>query len=204
MRGLSHLLAGLAIPHVGDSVAHLLATHFRNAKALTDASVEQLAAINGIGPVMAESIHDYFHGETGRKTIEELGELGVKLTQDAPPKKAQAAGADLTGKAVVVTGTLSRYGREEIEELIRQLGGKAAGSVSKATSFVVAGEKAGSKLDKARTLGIPVLTEDDFDRMIGRDGSAAKKAVHEGHEGHEEKKKAKKKGSGAQPSLFEE
>lgn len=199
-RGLSHLLAGLAIPHVGDSVAHLLAAHFRTAQALMDASVEQLAAINGIGPVMAESIHDYFHSEAGRKTIEELGELGLKLTQDAPPKKSQASGGDLTGKTVVVTGTLSRYGREEIEELIRQLGGKAAGSVSKGTSFIVAGEKAGSKLDKARTLGIPVLTEDDFDRMIGRDESAAKRIVPAASD----EKKAKKKGTGSHRSLFDE
>jgi DNA ligase (NAD+) len=206
-RGLSHLLAGMAIPHVGDSVAHLLATHFGNARALMDASVEQLSSINGIGPVMAESIHDYFHSEAGKKTIEELRELGLKLTQDAPPKKAKAAGADLAGKTVVVTGTLSRYGREEIEELIRQLGGKAAGSVSKATSYVVAGDKAGSKLDKARALGIPVLSEDDFDRMLGRGGAPAKAVTHDGTETHAEEKKtrkAKQKGTGSQPSLFED
>jgi DNA ligase (NAD+) len=206
-RGLSHLLAGLAIPHVGDSVAHLLATHFGSARALMGASVEQLSSINGIGPVMAESIHSYFHSEAGKKTIEELGELGLKLTQDAPPKTAQAAGTDLAGKTVVVTGTLSRYGREEIEELIRQLGGKAAGSVSKATSYVVAGEKAGGKLDKARALGIPVLSEDDFDRMLGRGGAPAKTVTHDGTETHEEEKKtrkAKQKGTGSQPSLFED
>jgi DNA ligase (NAD+) len=167
-RGLAHLLAGLAIPHVGDSVAFLLATEFGSADALLKASAEQLNAVEGIGPIMAEAIHGFFHSEHGRKTLEELRELGVKLTQDAPPKKAKAAGADLTGKTVVVTGTLSKYSREEIEELIRELGGKAAGSVSKATAYVVAGEKAGSKLEKARSLGVPVLTEEEFDRMIGR------------------------------------
>ncbi len=88
-RGLSHLLAGLAIPHVGDSVAHLLATEFGDAQTLMNASVDQLNAIDGIGPIMAESIHKYFQSELGRKTIAELGERGVKLTQDAPPKKAQ-------------------------------------------------------------------------------------------------------------------
>ena len=92
----------------------------------------------------------------------------MKLTQDAPPKKAKAAGADLTGKTIVVTGTLARYSREEIEELIRELGGKAAGTVSKNTAYVVAGEKAGSKLEKAKMLGVPVLTEEQFDKLIGR------------------------------------
>jgi DNA ligase (NAD+) len=198
-RGLAHVLAGLAVPHVGDGAAHLLATHFRSADALVNASVEQLSSINGIGPVMAEAIHGYFQSETGRKTIEELGELGVQLTQEAPPKAAKATGADLTGKTVVVTGTLSRYGREEIEELIRQLGGKASSSVSKATSYLVAGEKAGSKLDKARALGVQVLTEDDFDKLIGRDGA---KAARKEPDGGKEAKKPTKKSS--QASLFED
>jgi DNA ligase (NAD+) len=165
-RGLAHLLAGLAIPHVGDGVAHLLATEFGSMDAIADASVERLNAVEGIGPIMAESIHAYFHGEQGRKTVAELRELGLKLTEDARPKKKAAGGADLAGQTFVVTGTLSRYSREDIEELIRKLGGKATGSVSKGTSYVVAGEKAGSKLEKARKLGVPVLTEDEFDRMI--------------------------------------
>jgi DNA ligase (NAD+) len=168
-RGLARLLAGLAIPHVGDSVAHLLATEFHDIDALVNASADQLNAVEGIGPIMAESIHGYFHSEMGKKTIDELRELGVKLTHDAPAKKkASSGGGDLSGKTIVVTGTLSRYGREEIEELIRELGGKASGSVSKATSYLVAGEKAGSKLDKAKALGVPVLSEDDFDQLIGR------------------------------------
>ena len=167
-RGLSHLLAGLAIPHVGDSVAHLLATEFGSADALAKASVEQLSAVEGIGPIMAEAIHHYFHSDVGRKTIDELRELGMKLTQDAPPRKGKAGGADLTGKSIVVTGTLAKYSREEIEGLIRALGGKAAGSVSKSTAYVVAGERAGSKLEKAKMLGVPVLTEKDFDKLIGR------------------------------------
>jgi DNA ligase (NAD+) len=167
-RGLARLLAGLAIPHVGDSVAHLLASEFGDIDALMNASAEQLSAIDGIGPILAESIHDYFHSDMGKKTIEELREVGVKLTQDAPPKKARSGGADFTGKTFVVTGTLSKYGREEIEELIRQLGGKAASGVSKSTSYLVAGAKAGSKLEKARSLGVPVLTEDEFDHLIGK------------------------------------
>jgi len=149
-------------------VAHLLATEFGDIDALMNASAERLSAIDGIGPILAESIHDYFHSDMGKKTIEELRELGVKLTHDAPPKKARSGGADFTGKTFVVTGTLSKYGREEIEEVIRQLGGKAAGSVSKATSYLVAGAKAGSKLEKANSLGVPVLTEEEFDKLIGK------------------------------------
>jgi DNA ligase (NAD+) len=167
-RGLARVLAGLAIPHVGDSVAHLLATEFGSADALMNATVEQFNAVEGIGPIMAEAIHHYFHSKVGRKTIAELRELGVKLTHDAPPKKARPGGADLTGKTIVVTGTLQKYGREEVEALIRELGGKAAGSVSKNTDYVLAGEKAGSKLDKAQALGVPVLTEADFEKLIGR------------------------------------
>ncbi len=167
-RGLGHLLAGLAIPHVGDSVADLLANEFRTIDVLMAADEARLSQVSGIGPIMAKAIHAYFHSPSGRKTIEELRELGVKLAQDARPSPAKAGGADLTGKTFVVTGTLTKYGREEIEELIRKLGGKAAGSVSKSTSYVVAGAKAGSKLEKARSLGVKVLSEEEFDTLIGR------------------------------------
>ena len=167
-RGLSRLLAGLAIPHVGDSVADLLAQEFGSIDALMEASTDRLAQVNGIGPILAESIHAYFHGPAGRKTIEELRELGLKLTEDSRPAPAASAGADLAGKSIVVTGTLKNYEREEIEGLIRKLGGKPAGSVSKNTAFVVAGDKAGSKLAKAEALGVKVITEDDFNQLIGK------------------------------------
>jgi DNA ligase (NAD+) len=166
-RDLGHLLAGLAIPHVGDTVADLLAYEFGTIDALSGASVERLAQVNGIGPILAESVHAYFHSPAGLQTIEDLRSLGLKLTQDARPPAAAAGGADLTGKSIVVTGTLTKYSREEIETLIRKLGGKSAGSVSKSTSFVVAGAKAGSKLDKARSLGVRVLSEQEFDELIG-------------------------------------
>jgi DNA ligase (NAD+) len=167
-RGLSRLLAGLAIQHVGDSVADLLATEFGEIDALMDASAERLAQINGIGPTMAQAIHDFFHTEENRTIIEELRSLGLKLTQDQRPSPAQSGGPDLTGKTIVVTGTLAKYEREEIEALIRQLGGKASGSVSKNTDYLIAGEKAGSKLDKAKALGVTILTEEEFDKLIGR------------------------------------
>ena len=110
----------------------------------------------------------FFQSAAGRDTIEELRSLGLKLTEDSRPAPDAVDGHQLTGKIFVVTGTLSRYGREEIEELIKQLGGKATGSVSKKTDYVVAGEKAGSKLEKARQLGVPVLSEEEFEKLIGR------------------------------------
>ena len=167
-RGLGRVLAGLAIPHVGDSVADLLANGFGDIDALMGASAERLSQIEGIGPIMAEAIYDFFQDDVNRAIIEELRTLGLKLTQDRLPSPAQLGGPDLTGQTFVVTGTLPKYSREEIESLIRQLGGKATGSVSKSTSYLVAGEKAGSKLDKAKKLGVTVLTEEDFDKLIGK------------------------------------
>jgi DNA ligase (NAD+) len=166
-RGLAKVLAGLAIPHVGESVAELLADEFHTADALREASAERLAQVNGIGPVMAKDIHAYSQSATGQKMIEELASHGVKLSQDRKKSPAQLGGANLTGKTIVVTGTLERYGRQEIEDLIKSLGGKSAGSVSKKTDYVVAGASAGSKLDKAQALGVKILTESEFEKLIG-------------------------------------
>jgi DNA ligase (NAD+) len=165
-RGLARLLAGLAIPHIGESVADLLAQEFLSVDALTEASADRLASINGIGPVMAEDIHAYCQTSASRQLFADFRKLGVKLTEEPRAKVANAAG-DLTGKTIVITGTLTKYGRDEIETLIRQRGGKPSGSVSKNTSYVVAGEKAGSKLDRAKALGVPVLTEAEFEAMLG-------------------------------------
>jgi DNA ligase (NAD+) len=167
-RGLARLLAGLAIQHVGDSVADLLANEFGDIDTLMNAPADRLNAIDGVGPIMAEAIHAFFQDKHNRTILDELRTLGLKLTQDRRPSPSQLGGADLTGKTFVVTGTLAKYQREEIEALIRQLGGKPTGSVSKNTSYLVAGEKAGSKLDKAKQLGVQVLTEEEFDKLIGR------------------------------------
>jgi DNA ligase (NAD+) len=167
-RGLDRLLAGLAIEHVGVSVAELLANEFKDIDALMNATEDRLNRIDGVGPVMAKDIHAYFQTEGARNTVAELKEFGLKMTQDAKAAPAGLDGADLTGKTLVVTGTLQRYSRDEIEGLIKSLGGKASGSVSKKTSYVVAGESAGSKLDKAKQLGVPVLTEDEFETLIGK------------------------------------
>jgi DNA ligase (NAD+) len=173
-RGLARVLAGLAIRHVGDNTARLLADEFPTIDDLMKAGADRLAQVDGIGPVVASSVHEFFHSEVGRKTIEQLRAAGVKLTEDAKPAAAAAPGTSpFAGKTVVVTGTLDRYEREEVEELIRTLGGKAAGSVSKKTDYVIAGAKAGSKLDRAKTLGIPILTEADFETLLGSTRPAA-------------------------------
>jgi DNA ligase (NAD+) len=165
-RGLTRVLTGLAIRHVGEKVADLLAQEFGNIDALMQASAERLAQINGVGPVLAESIFKFFQGTDGRKVIEELRSLGVKLTEEPRPSAAQPGKTDLSGKTVVVTGTLKNYGRGEIEDLIRKHGGKVTGSVSKKTDYVLVGENPGSKLEKARLLGIQILTEEEFDILI--------------------------------------
>jgi DNA ligase (NAD+) len=166
-RGLGRVLTGLGIRHVGDHVAEVLARAFPSIDSLLAASEERLAQTSEIGPERAESVYKFLHSPAGQKTVQDLRDLGVKLTEDIP-RPAASGGPDLTGKTFVVTGTLQRYKRDEIEDLIKSLGGKATGSVSKKTDYVVAGEEAGSKLTKARELGVKVLTESDFDRLIGR------------------------------------
>jgi DNA ligase (NAD+) len=166
VRGLSRLLAGLGVPMVADSMADELAQAFGDIHALMDATVERLSQVEGIGPERARRIHEYFQTPLGRQLIAEFRELGLKLTEEK--RKASAGSADLTGKTVVVTGSLEHFQREEIEALIRKLGGKPSGSVSKKTDFLVAGDKAGSKLEKAKQLGVRVLTEAEFEKMIGK------------------------------------
>jgi DNA ligase (NAD+) len=168
VRGLARLLAGLSIAGVGETVAEDLAETFGTVDELLNATEEKLQSCPGIGPKRADSLRRYFHSPAGQKTIKELRELGVKLTQDR-----KAKGTQLAGKTLVVTGTLERYKRDEIEKLIKSLGGKAVGSVSKNTDYVIAGEAAGSKLAKAKELGVPVLTEAEFDKLIGKDDAAA-------------------------------
>jgi DNA ligase (NAD+) len=166
-RGLARVLTGLGIRHVGETVADLLAREFGSIDGLREATVDRLSRIEGIGPERANAIKEYLDSPQGRKAIDDMLALGVKMTE-APRPKPAGASADFSGKTFVVTGTLERYSREEIEGLIKHLGGKASGSVSKKTSYVVAGEKAGSKLERAKELGVPVLSEDEFDALIGK------------------------------------
>jgi DNA ligase (NAD+) len=164
-RGLARLLSGLSIYGVGDAMAALLADEFPAMEELLAASKERLASVKGFGPKRAESIHSFFHSPAGEKLVKDLRAAGVKLTQD---HRVKSAGSPLTGKALVVTGTLTGYSRTEIEELIRSLGGKPTSSVSKKTDFVVVGADAGSKQDKAKQLGVRTLSEDEFNKLIGK------------------------------------
>jgi DNA ligase (NAD+) len=165
-RGLARLLTGLAIRHVGEHVADLLAQEFGTIDELMSAPVERLNQVQGVGAVLAESVHRYFQSAGGRKIVEDLRGHGVGFSE---PRKARPAadGADLSGKTFVVTGTLNNYSRDDIESLIKRLGGKATGTVSKKTDYVIAGDNAGRKLDKAKQLGVPVLTEAEFQKLIG-------------------------------------
>jgi DNA ligase (NAD+) len=162
-RGLARLLNGLSIRHVGTRVATVLADHFSSMDELQAAEIEELADVLEIGPVIAESVYDFLHSEFGSGTIEDLKRLGLKMAAPRAPRREASA---IAGKTFVVTGTLVKYGRDEIQELIAKLGGRAASSVSKNTDYVVAGEKAGSKLDKARQLGVAVLSEEQFEALL--------------------------------------
>ena len=160
-QGLDRLLGGLGIRHVGNRVAYVLASNFGNLDALAAAKCEELSAVHEIGEVIAQSVYDFFNSHAGKKTISALKGVGVNPTTELR-KPQDSANLPLAGKTIVVTGTLQKFGRTEIEELIVKLGGKASGSVSKKTSFVLAGESAGSKLDKAKELGVEVISENEF------------------------------------------
>jgi DNA ligase (NAD+) len=162
-RGLARLLNALSIRHVGTRVAAVLAESFPSMAPLTAASVEQLSEINEIGPIIAQSVYEFLHGEFGMETIAELQQLGVNMESTAAAVEGPRV---LEGKTLVVTGTLVKYTRDEIKDLITRHGGRAASSVSKKTDYVVAGEKAGSKRTKAQQLDVPVLSEEEFDKLL--------------------------------------
>ncbi|MCK4341245.1 MAG: NAD-dependent DNA ligase LigA [Phycisphaerae bacterium] len=162
-RPLARVLAALNIRHIGTNTAELLAMHFGTMEALMAADEEALQAVEGIGPEMAASLREWFNSSTGRRTVDELKTVGMNMTQPGADKRS---GSALASKTLVVTGTLRNYSRTEIESLIKQHGGKPTKSVSKKTDFVVIGESPGSKLEKARSLGVTVLNEEEFERLI--------------------------------------
>ncbi|QBP40116.1 NAD-dependent DNA ligase LigA [Paenisporosarcina antarctica] len=156
---MERVLFGLGIRHVGEKAAKILAEEFEDMKTLAQATPEQLVAVHEIGDKMADSVISYFDNEKVKDLIERLDDLGVNLSYTG--KKVDLSNLDhvLTGKTVVLTGKLEQLTRQEAKEKIEQVGGTVSGSVSKKTDIVIAGEDAGSKLDKANTLGIPVWDE---------------------------------------------
>ena len=151
---LSRLIYGLGIRHVGENSGWVLAEHFGSINALMAAGIEDLTAIREIGPVMAESIHAFFRNKENLKILKKLEGAGVRMSE--PAKRPGSAGV-FSGKTIVVTGTMKSFSRSEIEGLIRKLGGSPSSSVSAKTDFLVCGEEAGSKLDKAQALGVKVI-----------------------------------------------
>ena len=164
-RDLSKLLCALGIRQIGAKAAQVLARRFGSFDALAAATEEELTAIDDVGGITAKCLRQWLESPQSQDLISRLKAAGVNMEcHDMPTADT------LTGKTFVLTGTLSSLGRKEAEEAIARLGGKASGSVSKKTSYVVAGEEAGSKLRKAQELGIPVLSEAEFLAMIGQDG----------------------------------
>jgi len=165
-RPLSLLIFGLGIPHVGFTAAQLLARRFGNLDALAKAACgEQLGGIQGIGPVIAKSVTAFFSEPRNQELLERLKAAGVNTTE---PTAAKADGP-LAGKSYVLTGSLPTLSRSQAAALIEEAGGRVAGSVSKKTDAVIAGEDAGSKLEKAKSLGVEVIDEAELLRRVGKD-----------------------------------
>jgi len=159
---LSRLIYALGIRHVGKKAAYVLAGHFKALDDLIRAKKEDLESIYEVGSVMSESIVDFFSQGTTKEIISELRKSGLNFREAG----SSAKGTSLSGKTIVFTGELKDYGRHDVEELVRQLGGSSTSSVSENTDFVVAGENPGSKYEKAKKLGIKIISEKEFSRLI--------------------------------------
>jgi DNA ligase (NAD+) len=161
-RDLNRLIYALGIKHVGERAAWILAEYFNSVEKVASADVDELTGIREVGPVMAQSIYRFFQNRENLKMLKKLKDAGVRVTRSK--SKTEPEGA-FSGKTVVLTGTLKSFTRSEAEELIRRLGGRPSSSVSKDTDLVVAGEEPGSKLDKAKALGVRVIDENEFRKM---------------------------------------
>ena len=160
---LPRFLYGLGIRHVGEATAKALAQHFGSLNAVMDADEAQLVGVPDVGPVVARSVHTFFEQSHNREVVEQLRACGLTWEEGEPDVVSQP----LAGKTFVITGTLPTLAREEAKDLLEAAGAKVAGSVSKKTSFLVAGAEAGSKLDKARELGVAVIDENALKEMLG-------------------------------------
>ena len=148
--------------HIGGKASKVLAKKFKNIDNLANASLEELSEIDDIGPIMAQSIVEFFEGEQTKDLIKRLKEAGVNTES----KEIESEDNRFEGNTFVLTGSLQKFTRDEASNIIEKFGGKVSGSVSKKTSYLIAGEDAGSKLEKARNLGTTILSEDEFLEMI--------------------------------------
>ena len=161
---LARLLFGLGIPDVGESTARALAEHFGSLEALAAASIEALLDVPDVGPAIAASVQGFFRSAAHRRELERLRNAGLAWPEHAP--RPAAAQGPLHGLCIVLTGTLQGRTREAASEKLRELGARVSGSVSAKTSYLIAGAEAGSKLDKARTLGVRVLGEAGLEELL--------------------------------------
>jgi DNA ligase (NAD+) len=159
---LARLIYAIGMPFVGERTAQLLAEHFGSMAKLAEASLEELVEVPEVGPKVAEGVREFFSESANRKLIEHLRAVGVNMKEE----RQAPVSARFAGMTFVFTGTLAKRSREEAEALVVSHGGKPANSVSKKTTYVVVGEDAGSKLDKAKALGVTILTEPQFDKLL--------------------------------------
>jgi DNA ligase (NAD+) len=187
-RPLWRILVALSIRHVGPTAARALAAHFGSLDAIEQASVEELASVDGVGPTIAAALTDWFTVDWHRAIVAKWRAAGVRLAEETPAGGTAGGGRTLAGLSVVITGSLAGYSRDSATEAVRARGGKVTGSVSKKTDFLVAGENAGSKYDKATELGVPVLDEAAFGVLLGEGPDAARAAVSAGDSGADAEK----------------
>jgi DNA ligase (NAD+) len=161
---LSRLLNALGIRHVGSHTAEVLASHYGDIESLMRAPVEELTGIHEIGEVLGESICDFFAISENQVLVKNLRDMGLSMREEESNRDGRPR--PFEGKTFVVTGTLRNYAREAIQERIRQMGGRAASTVSAKTDYVLAGEDPGSKIEKARKLNVAVISEDEFEAMV--------------------------------------
>jgi DNA ligase (NAD+) len=158
---LERVIFGLGIRFVGERTAEFLAEHFGSLDALKEAQEEELQEVNEVGPRIAKSIVEFFQEPRNRQLVEQLREAGLAFKG-----KRKERGTKLAGQTFVLTGTLAHYSRDEAKKMIEDAGGRVSGSVSKKTNYVVAGADAGSKLDKAKELGVPVISETEMEKLL--------------------------------------
>jgi DNA ligase (NAD+) len=168
-RPLWKVLVGLSIRHVGPTAAQALARHFQSVDAIDAASEEELAAVDGVGPTIAHAVREWFSVDWHREVVEKWRAAGVELEEEVD----ESVPRNLEGLSIVVTGSLPTLSRDEAKEAILARGGRAAGSVSKKTAFVVVGDEPGSKYDKAVAAKVPILDEDGFRVLLEQGPDAA-------------------------------